>query len=120
MILGVDEVGRGPWAGPLVVGAVVLGGAHIPGLTDSKKLSKKRREELNIEISKYTSEQIKRKIKADINFKRKVRSTKIFKEVAQHQEAYYKRENLFVDVLQSLAIWKKDNKQIDGRIRKSK
>lgn len=68
--------------------------------------------ELNIEISKYTSEQIKRKIKADINFKRKVRSTKIFKEVAQHQEAYYKRENLFVDVLQSLAIWKKDNKQI--------
>lgn len=47
MILGIDEVGRGPWAGPLVVGAVVLGGAIIPGLTDSKKLSKKRREELD-------------------------------------------------------------------------
>ena len=46
MILGVDEVGRGPWAGPLVVGAVVLGGTPIDGLTDSKKLSKKRREEL--------------------------------------------------------------------------
>lgn len=46
MILGVDEVGRGPWAGPLVVGAVVLGGAQIPGLTDSKKLTKKRREVL--------------------------------------------------------------------------
>jgi ribonuclease HII len=46
MILGVDEVGRGPWAGPLVVGAVVLGGTKIEGLTDSKKLSKKRREEL--------------------------------------------------------------------------
>lgn len=46
MILGIDEVGRGPWAGPLVVGAVVLGGARIDGLTDSKKLSKKRREEL--------------------------------------------------------------------------
>jgi ribonuclease HII len=47
MILGIDEVGRGPWAGPLVVGAVVLGGAQIDGLTDSKKLTKKRREELS-------------------------------------------------------------------------
>ena len=46
MVLGIDEVGRGPWAGPLVVGAVVLGGADIPGLTDSKKLTKRRREEL--------------------------------------------------------------------------
>ena len=46
MILGVDEVGRGPWAGPLVVGAVVLGGVQIEGLTDSKKLTKKRREAL--------------------------------------------------------------------------
>lgn len=46
MILGIDEVGRGPWAGPLVVGAVVLGGAEIEGLTDSKKLTKKRREAL--------------------------------------------------------------------------
>jgi ribonuclease HII len=47
MILGIDEVGRGSWAGPLVVGAVVLGGASIDGLTDSKKLNKKRREELD-------------------------------------------------------------------------
>jgi ribonuclease HII len=47
MILGIDEVGRGPWAGPLVIGAVVLGDAKIDGLTDSKKLTKKRREELN-------------------------------------------------------------------------
>lgn len=50
MILGIDEVGRGPWAGPLVVGAVVLGGAAIEGLTDSKKLTKKRREALEPEI----------------------------------------------------------------------
>lgn len=50
MILGIDEVGRGPWAGPLVVGAVVLGGESIDGLTDSKKLSKKRREALDIVI----------------------------------------------------------------------
>lgn len=50
MILGIDEVGRGPWAGPLVIGAVVLGGVVIDGLTDSKKLSKKRREALDIII----------------------------------------------------------------------
>lgn len=50
MILGIDEVGRGPWAGPLVVGAVVLGGVEIEGLTDSKKLSKKRREVLDVVI----------------------------------------------------------------------
>jgi ribonuclease HII len=43
MILGIDEVGRGPWAGPLVVGAVVLGTVPIEGLTDSKKLSAKKR-----------------------------------------------------------------------------
>lgn len=50
MILGIDEVGRGPWAGPLVVGAVVLG-CEIDGLTDSKKLSAKRRVELAAEIN---------------------------------------------------------------------
>ena len=50
MILGIDEVGRGPWAGPLVVGAVVLGEATIEGLTDSKKLSAKRREQLDVLI----------------------------------------------------------------------
>jgi ribonuclease HII len=45
-ILGIDEVGRGPWAGPLVVGACVLGDAQIDGLTDSKKLTPKKREAL--------------------------------------------------------------------------
>ncbi len=50
MILGIDEVGRGPWAGPLVVGAVVLGDGSFDGLNDSKKLTKKRREHLAPEI----------------------------------------------------------------------
>ena len=50
MILGIDEAGRGPWAGPLVVGAVVLGGAYISGLTDSKKLSKNKRSQIYREI----------------------------------------------------------------------
>ena len=49
-ILGIDEVGRGPWAGPLVIGAVVLPDqkpAWVDELTDSKKLSVKKREKLN-------------------------------------------------------------------------
>lgn len=53
MILGIDEVGRGPWAGPLVVGAVVLPEQFsIEGLTDSKKLSAKKRVELDTIIRK--------------------------------------------------------------------
>ena len=43
MLIGIDEVGRGCWAGPLVVGAVSLH-KEIYGLTDSKKLSKVKRE----------------------------------------------------------------------------
>jgi len=50
MILGIDEVGRGPWAGPMVVGACILGDAIINDLTDSKKLSSKKRTELAYEI----------------------------------------------------------------------
>ena len=52
MIVGIDEVGRGAWAGPLVVGAVVLGGAEVKGLTDSKKLTRRQRTVLDLEIRK--------------------------------------------------------------------
>jgi len=46
-VAGVDEVGRGPLAGPVTAAAVVLDPAHIPeGLNDSKKLSARRREAL--------------------------------------------------------------------------
>lgn len=55
MILGIDEVGRGAWAGPLVVGAVILGGQPIDGLTDSKKLTKKRRKELDKQIREHAA-----------------------------------------------------------------
>lgn len=51
MILGIDEVGRGAWAGPLVVGACILNNAQIEGLADSKTLSKKQREKLAKEIA---------------------------------------------------------------------
>ena len=48
-ILGIDEVGRGPWAGPLVIGAVILPKENQDwqnDLTDSKKLTAKKREQL--------------------------------------------------------------------------
>ena len=46
-ICGIDEVGRGPLAGPVVAGAVVLPkGSRILYINDSKKLSAKKREEL--------------------------------------------------------------------------
>lgn len=48
---GVDEAGRGPLAGPVVAAAVILDGSHpIDGLTDSKKLTAKKRAALEIEI----------------------------------------------------------------------
>lgn len=50
--VGIDEVGRGCWAGPLVAGAVLLL-QPIDGLADSKKLSKKRRNELSKEILEH-------------------------------------------------------------------
>ncbi len=50
-IAGVDEVGRGPLAGPVTAAAVVLDPSCIPeGLNDSKKLSKRARERLYDEI----------------------------------------------------------------------
>jgi ribonuclease HII len=49
MILGIDEVGRGCWAGPVVAGAVILR-ESIPGLADSKKLTKLQRERLDAQI----------------------------------------------------------------------
>jgi ribonuclease HII len=50
-IAGVDEVGRGPLAGPVTAAAVVLDPARIPeGLNDSKKLTRKAREKLHDEI----------------------------------------------------------------------
>ena len=47
LICGIDEAGRGPLAGPVVAGAVILPkGCKIPYVNDSKKLSAKKREEL--------------------------------------------------------------------------
>ncbi len=51
-IAGIDEVGRGPLAGPVVTAAVILPrGCRIPGINDSKKLSAHKREELYEKIT---------------------------------------------------------------------
>jgi ribonuclease HII len=50
-VCGVDEAGRGPLAGPVSAGAVILDPDNVPeGLNDSKKLTHARRLELEIEI----------------------------------------------------------------------
>jgi len=48
LIGGIDEVGRGPLAGPVVATCVIMPkGFYVEGITDSKKLSIKKREEFN-------------------------------------------------------------------------
>lgn len=50
-IAGIDEAGRGPWAGPVVAAAAILDRRRIPpGINDSKKLSAARREALYDEL----------------------------------------------------------------------
>lgn len=50
-VCGVDEAGRGPWAGPVSAGAVILDPRRVPkGLDDSKKLTAPTRERLEVEI----------------------------------------------------------------------
>jgi ribonuclease HII len=55
MIVGVDEAGRGPLAGPVVAAAVVLCDGGIFGLDDSKKLTAKRRAVLETKIMSQCS-----------------------------------------------------------------
>ncbi|MBS0254340.1 MAG: ribonuclease HII [Proteobacteria bacterium] len=50
LVIGVDEAGRGPLAGPVVAAACVLGAAAPAGLDDSKKLSAKRRAALEAQV----------------------------------------------------------------------
>lgn len=55
-ICGIDEAGRGPLAGPVVVGAVIMPrGSMIEGVNDSKKISESKREML---YEKITTEAI--------------------------------------------------------------
>ena len=54
LVAGVDEVGRGPLAGPIVAAAVILDACNeIEGLADSKKLSPARREQISNAIRRH-------------------------------------------------------------------
>ena len=54
IVVGIDEVGRGPLAGPVIAAAAILNPAKIPaGIQDSKKLSAKKREALFLEIGAH-------------------------------------------------------------------
>lgn len=50
LVCGVDEAGRGPWAGPVVAAAVMFEGEAPAGINDSKKLTRAAREALFEEI----------------------------------------------------------------------
>lgn len=51
-ICGIDEAGRGPLAGPVVVGAVIMPkDSFIEGVNDSKKISEKKRERIYEQIT---------------------------------------------------------------------
>ena len=51
-VVGIDEAGRGPWAGPVVAAAVILDPQRIPqGIDDSKMLDAEERERLYLRIT---------------------------------------------------------------------
>lgn len=55
IVAGVDEAGRGPWAGPVVASAVILNQKRVPsGINDSKKLTTAKRESLYDRILEYS------------------------------------------------------------------
>lgn len=61
-VIGVDEAGRGPLAGPVAVGLIAVPAgfnfiAAFPGLGDSKMLTEKKREELYLLLRKYATEE---------------------------------------------------------------
>ncbi|QKW09615.1 ribonuclease HII [Streptomyces sp. NA04227] len=56
VVAGIDEVGRGAWAGPVTVCAAITGLRRPPeGLTDSKLLTPKRRDELAVVLGKWVT-----------------------------------------------------------------
>ena len=56
IVAGIDEAGRGPWAGPVVAAIVILDRSHIPaGIHDSKLLSRTKREALYDAIAATSS-----------------------------------------------------------------
>lgn len=110
IIAGVDEAGRGPLAGPVVAGCVVLPkDVDILFINDSKKLSEKKREELFVELKEkslaYGIGVVSEKIIDDINI---LEATHLaMKEAVENaQEEFFKKYNkkfnlIFVDAISS-------------------
>ena len=112
-IVGVDEVGRGPLAGPVVCAAVVMPleeAALVMGVDDSKKLSEKKREQLAEEIKKkaiaYTMVEVSEKIIDEINIleatklgmKKAVETLVLPKELAAKPEIVLTDGNMTLDI----------------------
>ncbi len=112
-IVGVDEVGRGPLAGPVVCAAVVMPLEEIDlivGVDDSKKLSEKKREQLAKEIKEkaiaYTMVEVSEKVIDEINIleatklgmKQAVESLKLPEELEASPEVVLTDGNMTIDV----------------------
>ena len=112
-IVGVDEVGRGPLAGPVVCAAVVMPleeAELIIGVDDSKKLSEKKRELLAEEIKKkaisYTMVEVSEKIIDEINIleatrlgmKQAVETLVLPKELGDQAEIVLTDGNMTLDI----------------------
>lgn len=50
VVCGIDEVGRGSWAGPVTVGAVIPASEHLKGVRDSKQLDRATRERVAVDV----------------------------------------------------------------------
>ena len=53
VVVGIDEVGRGAWAGPVTVGAVVPAPEHLRGIRDSKQLTRDERERAACDVHEW-------------------------------------------------------------------
>ena len=107
LIAGVDEVGRGPLAGPVVCAAVImpLGNEDlIEGVDDSKKLSEKKREQLAEEIKKralcYTIVEIDEKTIDEINILQatKLGMKRAIEQLATQPEVVLTDGNMTIDI----------------------
>jgi len=67
---------------------------------------------LNKDIESLTPEQIQNIIINNITFVKQVKQSEIFKEVAKHQENYFKQRHLFLDVLDGLTTWTQSSKKV--------
>ena len=102
-VCGIDEAGRGPLAGPVVVGAVIMPeDSFIEGVNDSKKVSEKKREKLYEEITKeaiaYSVGIVDQKTIDEINI---LNATKLAVKVAL-EGLKQKPEIILIDALNNL------------------